>query len=125
MPTDKIKTFLTLRRELIEEKGQLEVRLKEIEQVLQGSEPAVAVASKAPAARTSVKARKRAKNAMSLPEAIRKVATKPMTKQEILDGVLKLGYKFTTKKPLNTLSTALYTYKKKFSNQGGKFVAIA
>jgi hypothetical protein len=125
MPTDKIKTFLTLRRELIEEKRQLEVRLKEIEQVLQGSEPAVVAAPKARPARAAGKRRKRIKNAMSLPEAICKVATKPMTKQEILEAVLKLGYQFNTTKPLNTLSTALYTYKKKFRNQGGKFVAIS
>ena len=67
---------------------------------------------------------KRAKNAMSLKEAaVKSIGSKTLSRQEILDGVLEAGYKFTAKKPLNSLSTLLYT-DKAFKNTGGKFSLV-
>lgn len=64
-------------------------------------------------------------NPMSLREAVLKVtAEKPLTKPEIMEAVKKLGYKFNTKKPMDSLGTLLY--KKKdgrnlFKNENGRF----
>ena len=64
-------------------------------------------------------------NPMSLREAALKVtAEKPLTKPEIMEAVKKLGYKFNTKKPMDSLGTLLY--KKKdgrnlFKNENGRF----
>ena len=44
-----------------------------------------------------------------------------MTKQEILSEVSKLGYRFTTKDPVNSLNAVLYGKNPKFKHAGGKF----
>ena len=46
---------------------------------------------------------------------------RPMTKQEILSEVEKLGYRFIAKDPVNSLNTVLYGKKPKFKHAGGKF----
>jgi len=43
-----------------------------------------------------------------------------LSRTELLDAVLKLGYKFTASNPLNSLSTLLYS-DKSFKNSNGKF----
>ena len=45
---------------------------------------------------------------------------RPLMKKEILKAIAKLGYRFATKDPLNTLNALLYA-KKQFKNQNGKF----
>ncbi len=86
----------------------------------------VAVKAKAPApasapARARRGAGKRAKNPMSLRDAVLAVTkARPLTRQEVLAGVQKLGYVFAAKDPLNSLSTLLYT-DKGIKNTGGKF----
>jgi hypothetical protein len=44
-----------------------------------------------------------------------------MTKHEILDAILMLGYQFSTDDPLNSLGVVLYGKKPKFKNEKGKF----
>jgi hypothetical protein len=64
---------------------------------------------------------KRAKNEMSLRDAVLAVTkSRPLARQEILVGVQNLGYVFSAKDPLNSLSTLLYT-DKGIKNYGGKF----
>jgi len=64
----------------------------------------------------------RARNELSLKEAVLKVIEgKSMTKHEILDAVLGLGYVFSTDDPLNSLGVILYGKKPKFKNDHGKF----
>jgi len=46
---------------------------------------------------------------------------RPLSKAEILEGVQKLGYKFATKDPMNSLNAMLYAPANKFRNQNGKF----
>lgn len=64
-------------------------------------------------------------NPMSLRKAIIQVTTgNPLTKPEILEAVKKLGYKFNTKKPMDSLGTLLYKKKagrKQFKNDNGRF----
>ncbi|MFM1767643.1 MAG: hypothetical protein RJA22_172 [Verrucomicrobiota bacterium] len=68
---------------------------------------------------------KRARNAMSLREAVKKVlASGPLTKQEILAAVQKAGYKFTASNPMNSVNVVLYT-KGQFAKRPGKRFAPA
>jgi hypothetical protein len=44
-----------------------------------------------------------------------------MTKEEILQGVKQLGYKFSTSNPLNSLGVILYGKNPRFKNEQGRF----
>jgi hypothetical protein len=129
MRIDLLKKFVSMREALTAEKATLETRLAQINDALAiAAEPGVAPAPSRPAAATAtverqrrVVGRRRAENQLSLREAVLQVTRgKAMTRQEILEGVKKLGYKFTAKDPLNSLSTLLYTTKA-IKNYGGKF----
>ncbi len=115
-----MKDFASLRRSLLAERDRLDARLRAINAVL-GDEPASAVQAAKPG---KVKRSTRAKNDLSLKEAVVKVTTgKALTKEEILESVKKLGYTFTTSKPLNSIKVVLYGKKPKFKNSDGKFSA--
>jgi len=130
MPTDKLKQFLSLRDELTAEKRALELRLAQLNRIL-GSQPAP-VAQPAPAVDAGpetaparrVRRLKRLRNPMSLKAAILKVNTRPMKKQEILSAVQKLGYKFATSNPMNSVNVILYGRKPRFRNDNGLFSPI-
>ncbi len=127
MKNSSIKKFIALRDGLLKEKAELTFRLAEIEKALGDtadvSVPKAAKSVKAPkAAKAPRVPKRRARNEMSLKEAALKVASgKPLTKQEIMDGILKLGYKFSTKDPMNSLNVVLYSGKT-FKRADGKFV---
>jgi len=54
-------------------------------------------------------------------EAVAKaLAGKSLSRTDLLQAVMKLGYTFTAKKPLNSLSTLLYS-DRSIKNNGGKF----
>lgn len=130
MKTDILKQYLTFQDALKKERAQLEQRLEQIKQALAGKDGAaaarvVAAVVRAPRGAGKVRMRKKPvkpiRNQMSLREAVIQVTKdKPLTKQEILAAIHKLGYRFATKNPLNTLSVVLYS-KKQFRNQDGKF----
>ena len=120
MPKDSLKDFATLRHSLETERERISARLQSINAVL-GDVPS-------PIVKTSklAKAKKdtRAKNELSLKKAIIKVTMdKALAKDEIFEAVKNLGYKFTTKKPLNSINVVLYGKKPKFKNQDGKFTS--
>lgn len=118
MPQDSLKDFAALRKNLLAERDRLSARLQAINAAL--GEEAAPVAK--PAKPRSAKKVARTRNAMSLKEAIIKVTTgKPLTKEEIFEAVKKLGYKFTTAKPLASINVVLYGKKPKFKNADGKF----
>ncbi len=126
MRSSDIKKYVSLRDAFVKEKADLEARLAEINAALGGGDTSVSKGrGRKPgraAASAKVKRRgKRARNAISLKDAVLKVtAKKPLGRKEILDGVVKAGYKFTAKNPLNSLNTLLYTTKG-IKNFGGKF----
>jgi hypothetical protein len=117
---------------------ELESRLAEINKALGSVSPsAPAVVATAPAAKRGRKPAavpaaavaspavkrggKRAKNTVSLRDAVLAATkAKPLARQEILTAVQAAGYKFAAKDPLNSLSTLLYT-DKGIKNYGGKF----
>lgn len=124
MPSDKLKQFISLRDELVAEKRSLEQRLIELNRILGSERTAVSVPVAAPAQPRTRRSRRsftRMQNDISLKDAILKVNTKPMTKAEILSAVQKLGYKFATSNPMNSVNVILYGRKPKFANENGKF----
>lgn len=138
MKIDKLKQYVSLREQLLRDKVELESRLAEINKALGSVTPsAPAVVATAPAAKRGRKPAavpaaavaspavkrggKRAKNTVSLRDAVLAATkAKPLARQEILTAVQAAGYKFAAKDPLNSLSTLLYT-DKGIKNYGGKF----
>ncbi len=120
---DVLKQFVALRGLLRKEKLHLEARLGEIKRTL--DEAGEATPNARPSGLESASrthALRRIKNPISLPKAVLQLTSKrPMTKQEILSEVGKLGYRFRAKDPVNSLNTVLYGKRHKFKNQGGKF----
>ena len=124
MKIDNLRRYVDLRNSLTREKAQLEERLRQINQALGETEPPRPAAVRAPAsARTKAGRRGRpATGGLSLRDAVLQVtAGRPMTKQEILDGVEALGYRFSTNNPMNSLGVILYGKNPRFTNQGGRF----
>lgn len=118
MKLTDVDKYVALREALAKEKTALEARLAAINAALEGKAPA---AAGKPGPKPGPRSRKRAKNEMSMKEAVVKaLAAKPLSRTELLQAVLKLGYKFTAKDPLNSLSTLLYS-DKSIKNTDGKF----
>jgi hypothetical protein len=128
MRIDPLQQYAKLRRQLIEERSQIEARLNEINQVL-GSEVAATAAppgASAPAAPVQPVARRgggpRGGNTMSLREAIIKVLARgPLSRKEVVAAVQDVGYAFTTKNPLNSVGSVLYAKDGPIRNKDGKF----
>ena len=119
-----IKRYLSLRDSLIQEKTKLELRLREINEALGGAaatpnrEPVAAKAG----ARRSGSGRRGARGPISLRDAVlQATAGAPLTKEEILNRVKALGYRFSTNNPLNSLGVILYGKNPRFKNQDGRF----
>jgi hypothetical protein len=122
-PIDALKQFASLREALNKEKIELESRLAEINEALGSATSHFAPRAAYPAApRRGVgygaPGAGRRGNPLSLKNMILEVTkAKPLSKQEILDAILKTGYKFATKKPMNSVGTVLYT-SKEFKSYG-------
>ena len=115
---DIIKQFLSSRDSLQKEKAALENRLAQINRALSTQLNA------APTVTPKRKAVARVVNTLSLREAIVQAThARPLTKLEILAAVKKLGYRFATNDPMNSLGATLYN-PKKFKNSGGKFTSV-
>jgi len=123
MRIDKLKQYVSLRQDLLDEKSRIESRLDEITAALAAQGGAGTTAKRTRIARRGRRRSfKRAKNEMSLKEAVLRVTkSRPLTKAEILSAVRKTGYKFTAKAPLNSLNTLLYGSKNFKNHGGGKF----
>jgi hypothetical protein len=131
---DAIKQFVDLKTRLTKEREVLMGRLAEINGAL-GEEAAVEQPRSMPtqpkretkAPKTSAPRRQkgRAKNPISLREAVVKVtSSRALTKQEIIDAVQGLGYKFRGSDPKNVLGTVIYGKNPRFKNEGGKFSPV-
>ncbi len=117
MKHDPIQTYIAVREFLLKERATLEARLSRINEAFNTDGHGTAVR----AAKPSPKPAKRTKNRLSLKAAINEVTkAKPLTKPEILTAVKKLGYKFGSDKPINSLNVVLYS-NRQFKNSGGKF----
>lgn len=120
MKLNDVDKYLALRESLTKEKAALEARLAAINRALGAPAPAVSAVRAKPGPKPGSR-RKRAKNELSMKEAAVKALTgKPLDRHDVLKGVLALGYKFSAKDPLNSLSSMLYA-DKSFKNNNGKF----
>ncbi len=140
---DPLKKYVELRDALLKEKAWHEARLAQINDALSyGPSPKTTEPSPvAPAARGrgrrvlvgapglgKVKPNasgRRTRNSLSLRKTIMQVTKdSPLTKEQILSAVKKVGYQFGTSNPKPSLNAVLYG-KPKFTNTGGKFSAPA
>jgi hypothetical protein len=120
MRSDSLKKFVSMRDSLLKEQVILEKRLAQINEAL-GSSSGDASSASAKSRAPRKAGAGRARNELSLKAAVRKVTSeKPLTKDEILGAIAKLGYTFTTANPVNSLNAVLYS-KKQFKNTDGKF----
>jgi hypothetical protein len=113
-----IRRYISMRESLIREKAVLEKRLREIVEALGENAQSVPM-QRAPVA---IKSRRARPGGLSLREAVLQVLSKgALTKEEILEGVKQLGYRFSTTNPLNSLGVILYGKNPRFKNQDGLF----
>src|ERR1041384_5835330 len=114
---DKLKKSVSLQDTITKEREQLITRLREIDEALGAMGLRGRDTYYGPRTPTG-----RVRNELSLKEAVMKVIDgKALTKHEILDAVLRMGYQFSTDDPLNSLGVILYGKSPKFKNEGGKF----
>src|SRR5687768_13268044 len=117
MKPDALTQYVSLRDAIFAEREQLIARLREIDQALGSMGLRASDGFYGPRTPTG-----RVRNEMSLKDAVFKVIDgKALTKHEILDAVLRLGYQFSTDDPLNSLGVILYGKNPKFKNIGGRF----
>jgi hypothetical protein len=117
MKTDALKQYISLRDSIFAEREQLVSRLREIDEALGAMGFRGRDGYYGPRTASG-----RARNELSLKEAVAKVIDgKALTKHEILDAVLRLGYQFSTDDPLNSLGVILYGKNPKFKNENGRF----
>jgi hypothetical protein len=113
MRADSLQQYLSLRESLMRERNELQQRLNDINQVLGGEVPGPF--------KGGARGRGRKRSGVSLREAVMQVAKSPLTKEEILQRVQTLGYRFNTTNPLNSLGVILYGKNPRFHNEGGRF----
>lgn len=107
-----LKQYVSLHESLVRERSGLQKRLNDINRVL-GGEILVPFAAKRG---------RRKRGGLSLRDAVLKViSATPLTKGEILQGIQSLGYRFSTKNPMNSLGVILYGKNQKFRNENGRF----
>ena len=124
MKIDNLRRYVDLRNSLVREKAQLEERLRQINEALGDAEEATAAPASPVSKRPAAGGRRGrpASGGLSLRDAVLQVTTgNPKTKQEILDEVQALGYRFTTKNPMNSLGVILYGKNPRFKNEDGRF----
>src|SRR5882762_5504111 len=98
---DILREFHALRSALLSEGEAIQKRLQQINAALGGTtELAVAPITK----KRGRPPGKRPENAMSLRESVLQVLTAtPIAKQELLEKVQKIGYRFSSSDPMNSL----------------------
>lgn len=121
MKLDALKQFSRLRDTLLHERTLLEERLAQINAIV-GPAPATELSNPTLALRGPRRSRgRRRRNGLSLRHAIIKVTSgKPLTKEEILEAVKKLGYRFSTHRPMASINAYLYQ-KGAFVRRNGRF----
>src|SRR6266480_1793026 len=101
---DALKEYVALRDSIVTEREEIIIRLREMDAALGIMGLRGKGSYRGPGTPTG-----RARNELSLKESVLKVIEgKALTKHEILDAVLALGYTFSTDDPLNSLGVILY-----------------
>jgi hypothetical protein len=129
MRLDPLQQYAKLHKQLTEEKGELESRLNQINQVLGGerapeeSAPSPSVPMEVAPRPAKRRGRKpKAGNQMSMREAVLTALSQgPLARKELVKAVEDVGYVFTTKNPLNSIGSILYAKNTQVKSKGGKF----
>jgi hypothetical protein len=111
---DIIKEFSNLRDAMLEERRKLALRMAEIDAALNLATPPSAKRVLGP----------RPTNSMTMREAIEKVLKKrALSIREIVTELNGIGYKFSSKNPVNSLGAYLYgAGKSHFRRKNGRFL---
>ena len=126
MRNDSLQQFVKIRKNLNDERGRLELRLRQINEAL-GEMPLPSLSPIQGAIGQSTGGRGRqgrrgSRSGQSLREHVLAVLQRgAMTKEEVLAAVQRAGYKFSTNNPLNSLGVILYGKNPKFDRADGKF----
>jgi hypothetical protein len=126
---DAVQQFTALRNRLMTERAALQKRIQQINAALGSGETQTAAAPAAARKRGRPPGRppgtpRIAGNALSIREAITKVtARQPLGVRDIVSAVQKIGYKFQSSNPINSVGAYLYGAhgKKHFKRVDGKF----
>ena len=129
MKLDPLQQYAKLHKQLTEEKGQLESRLNQINQVLGDELPPEQLApssfrpTEVPARAAARRGRKpRAGNEMSMREAVLKALSQgPLARKDLVKAVEDVGYVFSTKNPLNSIGSILYAKNTPVKSKDGMF----
>jgi hypothetical protein len=117
---DKLQQYLASLEALHAEKAELEARLAKIEAALTGAQAAIRGGRHRRL--DGVRPRRGRRGGLSLREAVAQVTRhRPLRKPEILQAVQKIGYKFATSDPMNSLNAMLYAPANRFRNVKGRF----
>jgi hypothetical protein len=113
-PMSKLKS---LHSSIIRERESLVARLREVDAAL--ASMGVTTTQRIYGMHTPTG---RTRNKLSLRKTVIQILQgKAMTKEEILDAVIRAGYVFATDDPMNSLGVILYGRNPKFKKTGGKF----
>jgi hypothetical protein len=127
MKKDFLQQFVAARQQLERERAELHTRVLEIDRILGGANLSAPVGRSGRSHSNGVAAprlsrRGRGSNAMSMRDAASQVLRSgPKDIRQLLDGLHKVGYRFTSTNPKNSLAVMLYTNKKLFNGKRGMF----
>jgi hypothetical protein len=115
---DPLKQYTTLRDSIVAEREELITRLRAIDEALGAMGLRGRDSYYGPRTSTT-----RARNELSLKDAVLKVLQggKSLSKHEILDAVMAMGYQFSTDDPLNSLGVVLYGKNSKIKRANKRF----
>jgi hypothetical protein len=125
---DSVARFVALRASLLKERDALHNRLQQIETALGSVAQGRWVGSSSLATMPRKRGRPpRSGTGLSIREAITKVtARQPLGLSELVDAVQRIGYRFESKNPRNSVGAYLYSPhgRKHFRRVNGKFSPV-
>jgi hypothetical protein len=117
---DILKEFTSLQQELGDERRRIQSRLAQLDRVLSLTVAATAGVPNVPSPQNGNQAprRERVQNKLSMREAIEEAtAQRPLAVRDIVDAVQRLGFRFRSTNPVNSIGAYLY------GKEGKKFFA--
>ncbi len=121
--SDAVQQFTALRSALLREREVIQQRLQRIDTALAGTGERPGLTRRKPRGHAQGR---RPENTMNIREAIAQVTVKkPLSVREIVEAVQKIGYRFQSANPVNSVGAYLYgAGKKVFKRTDGKFAPV-
>jgi len=125
MKFDALQQYAKLRKQLLEEKSEVETKLHAINEALGiGSQAPQQQKTQEPSSRPVVRRGRGPSlgNSMSMREAvIQALSNGPVARKDLVKAVEATGYKFNTGNPLNSIGSVLYNKKSGIKSKNGQF----